>query len=116
MRRFIAVTLAAAWVLLASQPSAQTSQALNPQAKLSSAPTMRLMGDVDSNSPAMWDLTSGVLRFFVVTSYLGRPSTARGRNLNVLEAPQLSYLEPWPGGGVWMGAIVRDVDGAWAGS
>ena len=115
MRRFVAVTLAAGWLLFGTQPSAQTSQALNPQAKLSSAPKMRLPGEVDSNSPAIWDRIDGVLRLFVTTSYGGRPSTAGGRSLNALNAAELSYFEPWPGGGVWIEAVVADVDGTWYG-
>lgn len=115
MGRLVAVIVAGAWFLLATEPSAQTSQALNPQAKLSSAAKIRLTGDVDSNSPAVWDLTRGVLRLFVVTSYSGHPSTAAGRNLSSLNVAQASQLEPWPGGGVWMEAIVPDVDGTWYG-
>jgi hypothetical protein len=57
----------------------------------------------------------GVLRFFVVTSYDGRPSTAGGRSLTRLGAAQASSLAPWPGGGVWMEAVVPDVDGTWYG-
>lgn len=105
----------ASFLLVATEPSAQTSHALNPQAKLSSAPKIRLTGDVDSNSPAVWDLTRGVLRFFVVTSSRGRPSTAAGRDLLSLNNAQVSQLDPWPGGGVWMEAIVPDVDGTWYG-
>ena len=115
MWRSVAVTLACAWFVLAGKPSAQTFQAINPQAKLSEAPRVRLTGDVDSNSPAVWDLTRGVLRLFVVTSYSGRPSTAGGRNLLTLGVAQTSYLEPWPGGGVWIEAVVPDVDGTWYG-
>jgi len=116
MGQFIAVTLASVWLVLGTQPSAQTSQALNPQAKLSSAPKMRLTGEVDSNSPAIWDRTDrGLLRLFVMTSYSGRPSTAGGRNLTSLGVAEPSSLDPWPGGGVWMEAIVPDVDGTWYG-
>jgi hypothetical protein len=113
--RLLAVVLAVAWIVCGTQPSAQTSQALNPQAKLSSAAKMRLTGEVDSNSPAIWERTDGVLRLFVTTSYSGRPSTAGGRSLNALNAAELSYFEPWPGGGVWIEAIVADVDGTWYG-
>ena len=58
-------------------------------------------------------LTDGVLRLFVIASYSGQPSTAGGRTLTQLGAAQVAPLDPWPGGGVWMEAIVPDVDGTW---
>ena len=115
MWRSLAGVTAAASLLCGTQPSAQTSPALNPQAKLSSASRLQLSGSVDSNSPAVWDLIAGVLRFFVVTSYEGRPSTASGRSLGQLGGARTASLEPWPGGGVWMEAIVPDEDGTWYG-
>ncbi len=115
MARIAAAALAAACFFLAARPSAQTSQAISPEAKLTSAPRLRLTGDVDSNSPAVWDLADGVLRLFVVTSFGGRPSTAEGSSLAGLGAAHPVSLEPWPGGGVWMEAIVPDVDGTWYG-
>jgi hypothetical protein len=115
MRRIVITAAAAAWVVCGALPSAQTSQAINPQAKLSSTSRLRLTGDVDSNSPAVWDLDDGVLRLFVVTSFSGLTSTAGGRSLTQLGAAQPASLEPWPGGGVWMEAIVPDVDGTWYG-
>jgi hypothetical protein len=114
MRRIFAV-IAGLWLVLVNKPSAQTSAALYPQAKLVSTAKMRLTGEVDSNSPAVWNLSRGLLRLFVVTSYSGHPSTARGRDLSGLGAAQVSSLDPWPGGGVWMEAIVPDVDGTWYG-
>ena len=113
--RLVGVAVAAVCFALAATPKADTSPALNPQARLSSAQKMRLTGEVDSNSPAVWDLSDGVLRLFVVTSYNGHPSTASGRNLSALGAAAISSLEPWPGGGVWIEAIVPDVDGTWYG-
>jgi hypothetical protein len=113
--RLLIVAAAAVCFVVGAKPHAQNSQALNPQAKLWPASKMRLTGDVDSNSPAVWDLTDGVLRLFVVTSYSGHPSTAGGRDLAALGPAQPSSLEPWPGGGVWMEAIVADVDGTWYG-
>jgi hypothetical protein len=94
--------------LTASEPG-------NARAVLVPVTPLRLSGEVDSNSPAIWDRIAGVPRFFVVTSYNGRPSTADGRNLTRLGAAQPSSLEPWPGGGVWMEAVVADVDGTWYG-
>ena len=102
-------------VAAAPRTALSSGEAVNPRAALFPVTPLRLSGDVDSNSPAMWDRTSGVLRLFVVTSYNGRPSTAGGRSLTRLGAAQPSLLEPWPGGGVWMEAIVPDVDGTWYG-
>jgi hypothetical protein len=115
MGRIVLAAAGAALLVFGAQPFAQSGQALNPQAKLSSASKLRLTGEVDSNSPAVWDLVDGVVRLFVVTSFDGRPSTAEGRTLTQLGAAQPAPLEPWPGGGVWMEAIVPDVDGTWYG-
>jgi hypothetical protein len=98
-----------------AHPRAQSAQALNPQAKLVATTKMRLSGGVDSNSPSAWDLVDGVPRLFVVTSIDGMPSAESGRTLGALGPAQQSSLEPWPGGGVWMEAIVPDVDGTWYG-
>ena len=102
-------------VAAAPRTALSSGEAVNPRAALFPVTPLRLSGDVDSNSPAMWDRTSGVLRLFVVTSYNGRPSTAGGRSLTRLGAAQPSSLEPWPGGGVWIEAVVSDVDGSWYG-
>ena len=115
MRLLVAATAAACLVAAAASRPLSAGAVLTPRATLVPVTPLRLSGDVDSNSPAMWDRTSGVLRFFVVTSYDGRPSTARGRSLTRLGAAQTSSLEPWPGGGVWMEAVVPDVDGTWYG-
>jgi hypothetical protein len=108
--------MAAVCLFAAVHPFAQSApSAINPQATLLPVTSLRLTGDVDSNSPAVWERTRGVLRFFVVTSYSGRPSTAAGRSLTQLGAAQPASLEPWPGGGVWIEAVVADVDGVWYG-
>jgi len=83
--------------------------------ELSSAPLLRLSGEVDSNSPAVWERVGGRNLLFVMTSTDGRPSTAFGRAFTSLGPPHEATVEPWPGGGVWMEAIVKDVDGTWYG-
>jgi len=115
--QIVAIAILAACVVSGARSHAQNvvEAAISPQAKLSSASKLRLTGDVDSNSPALWDLTDGLLRLYVVTSFNGRPSTASGRSLTQLGATQQASVEPWPGGGVWMEAIVPDVDGTWYG-
>jgi hypothetical protein len=79
------------------------------------APTLRLDGHVDSNSPAVWDRVAGHERLFVVTSAGGRPSVARGAELGRLGQPRPVELAPWPGGYVWLEAIVRGPNGTWYG-
>jgi hypothetical protein len=80
--RFLVAAVVAACFAFGVRSHAQNAAlATNPQASLVSTTRLRLTGNVDSNSPAVWDLTEGVLRLFVVTSYNGRPSTADGRNL-----------------------------------
>ena len=114
--RLLVAAMAAVCLFAAVHPFAQSApSAINPQATLLPVTSLRLTGDVDSNSPAVWERIRGVLRFFVVTSYSGRPSTAAGRSLTQLGAAQPASLEPWPGGGVWIEAVVPDVDGAWYG-
>jgi hypothetical protein len=107
----------AAACLIAAAPrmTLSASEPVNAGAALVPVTPLRLSGDVDSNSPAIWDRVGGVPRFFVVTSYDGQPSTAAGRSLTRLGAARPSSLDPWPGGGVWMEAVVPDVDGTWYG-
>jgi hypothetical protein len=108
--------MAAACLAAAAPPiTLSAGEGETPRAALLPVTPIRLTGDVDSNSPAIWDRVGGVLRFFVVTSYDGRPSTAAGRTLTRLGGAQTSLLEPWPGGGVWIEAVVPDVDGTWYG-
>jgi len=105
----------AAFLVFGISISAQNTAGINPEAKLVSAGPLRLSGPVDSNSPALWDLTGGVSRLFVSTSYDGRPNIAAGRSLAQLGSARSAALEPWPGGGVWMEAIVADTGGTWYG-
>jgi len=93
---------------------AQTGNA-RPRVQLQSAPLIRLSGAVDSNSPAVWERVGGLNRLFVLTSMSGHPSTASGRAFTQLGTPRQVVFEPWPGGGIWMEAVIKDVDGAWYG-
>jgi hypothetical protein len=86
-----------------------------PAATLLRTPSVTLTGEVDSNSPAVWELIDGELRFVVLTSVAGRPSRSAGVSLRALSAPSPVVISPWPGEGVWMEAIVRDGDGTWYG-
>ena len=114
----LALTMSAAALVLAT-PRGLDAQGDNPatrvRVQLTSAPLLRLTGEVDSNSPAVWDRVSGRQTLFVMTSMSGQPSTAAGRDLRLLGRPTAAAIDPWPGGGIWMEAIVADVDGTWYG-
>ncbi|MBI4888778.1 MAG: hypothetical protein HY824_16895 [Acidobacteria bacterium] len=86
-----------------------------PRVELRSSSMMELPGEVDSNSPALWDRVGGRNLLFVMTSISGRPSRAWGRDLTTLGAARQIALDPWPAGGIWMEAVVQDVDGTWYG-
>ena len=109
-----AATVAAALFQLSISIDAQKNGAL-PHAELLGAPLIRLSGNVDSNSPAIWDRVFGRNTLFVMTSFAGRPSMASGQNLAVLGLSNEVVLDPWPGGGVWMEAVVKDDAGVWYG-
>lgn len=78
------------------------------------AEPLELTGAVDSNSPAVWDLVAGKQTMVVLTSFAGRTSRALG-NLDALTPAVPVKLRPWPGGGVWMEAVVAAPDGTWYG-
>lgn len=90
---------------------AQSTTAAVPRAELSAAPALRFTGNVDSNSPAVWQRVDGQEQMTVLTSTAGRPSLASGPQLRRLSEPQPIAINPWPGGGIWMEAVVADDDG-----
>ena len=53
---------------------------------LVAAPLLTLPGDVDSNSPAIWDLEDGQRRLYVMTSFAGEPRISEGRSLDQMGA------------------------------
>jgi hypothetical protein len=115
------IALIAGGVALALAPTAHTEVRRGDatrrvaRVELRDAPPLSLPGQVDSNSPAIWDLVGGQHAFFVMTSANGRPSTATGAAVHAVGSPQAVSLEPWPGGGIWMEAVIKDVDGTWYG-
>ena len=86
-----------------------------PRATLSSASTVLLPGSVDSNSPMVWDLEGGQRRLFVLTSHSGVPSIADGTSVDRMSAAAPITIEPHPGYGVWMEAVVSDEVETWYG-
>lgn len=89
----------------------QSAPSTPPRAELSAAPRLRLTGEVDSNSPAVWQRIGGLNQLFVLTSIDGQPSLASGPQLERLSVALPVVVDPWPGEGVWMEAVVADVDG-----
>jgi hypothetical protein len=79
------------------------------------APTIRFPGNADSNSPAVWQLVSGRWVLHVMTSVAGSPSFSWGSGLTTLGPSRPAAISPWPGEGVWMEAVIPDVDGTWYG-
>lgn len=115
MHRLVATAaIAAALGYLSISADAQSSSGL-PHVELTDAPLIKLPGEVDSNSPAIWDRVFGRNTLFVMTSAYGRPRMASGRNFAQLGQPAEAVMEPWPGGAIWMEAILKDVDGIWYG-
>ena len=76
-----ALTTVAACTLIVTPFAAAVS---TPRATLVSAPVITLPGNVDSNSPVIWDLEGGQERMFVLTSHSGVASIASGRELDLM--------------------------------
>ena len=115
MRRVLQIVLL---LLMAGTATAQQNPrdpASVPSARLTPAVPLRLTGDVDSNSPVVWDRVDGTMLMFVMTSIDGRPSRASGEHLRALGDPESIEIAPWPGGGVWLEAVIQDVVDTWYG-
>jgi hypothetical protein len=119
--RLVFVTVVASLLIVAPHPAFEAitahphAQARTPRATLTNAPALLLPGGVDSNSPIVWDLEDGQRRMFAFTSYSGVPSMASGNDVGRLGAPTEIVINPHPGHGVWMEAIVTDEVGTWYG-
>jgi hypothetical protein len=113
----LAASATLAVVLLSSSavPTAFSAAAAIPRATLTAALPVSLPGSVDSNSPMVWDLDDGVNRLFVMTSHSGEPSISKGLSLERLGGTTEVTLQPHPGYGVWMEAVVTDGAGTWYG-
>jgi hypothetical protein len=113
--RFILTVALTTILCVAEHPYAENDNAASPRAQLVSASVLRFTGDVDSNSPAVWDIVAGRSVFFLLTSTAGHPSIAAGSRLQTLSQARRVEIDPRPGGGIWMEAVVKDVDGTWYG-
>lgn len=111
----LALVLLVAPVLVAGGGSLG-ARANEPVIHLDSAPRLVLPGEVDSNSPVVWQLVSGRWVVHVLTSAHGRPSLSTGASLDRLSAPRaVAYTGPAPPGGVWIESVVVDDAGTWFG-
>jgi hypothetical protein len=111
-----ALSLVLALLLVSIPRPALRAQISTPRVDLVPTNYLALTGEADSNSPAVWDTTNGRTLLYVMTSVNGIPSTASGASIVRLGAARrIASLEPWPGGGVWMEAVIPDVDGTWYG-
>ena len=78
------------------------------------------LGEVDSNSPMVWDLINGREVFFGLTSFAGVPSRYAGPGLGAdgvfrATTPTPVTIDPVPPGGIWMEAIQQDDAAVWYG-
>ena len=84
-----------------------------PSARLVPAPFIKFPGDVDSNSPLIWDLVDGAQQLFVITSWGGVPVRSSGPSVDQLEKGPPVAFATHPGHGVWMESILTDDVGNW---
>jgi hypothetical protein len=100
-------------VMLSATPSEEAS--FQPRAILIRAERLDFTASADSNSPAIWERARGRQTLFVMNSWGGQPARSRGPSLDELgPARAVTLFDPEPGG-IWMEAVVRDVDGTWYG-
>jgi hypothetical protein len=63
----------------------------------------------------MWDLEDGERRLFVMTSFEGAPRLSTGASMATMGGTSDVSLDPHPGYGVWMEAVVSDDVETWYG-
>jgi hypothetical protein len=116
MRVRLVLTIVISLFILAPFLRAQNTPTSVPRIEFKSASRLKLPGDVDSNSPAVWDRVHGQPLMFVMTSSAGQPSTSAGFGLTSLTSTAPARIDPWPGGGIWMEAVLVDEgSGTWYG-
>lgn len=115
MRTLALASVAAALAAMAglAMPAAQERRV--PMARLSSAPKLALPGRIDSNNPFVWHDADGVSTLTAITSWGGVPELARGATLDALAPDGGTTIDPHPGHGVWMEAVIPDAQGTWYG-
>jgi hypothetical protein len=111
--RLLIVSGVALGLMLA--PAVKGQAPAGPSARLIPAPLITFPALADSNSPAVWERVDGQLRLFVFNSESGVTARAEGSDVSRLSTRGLVTFDGHPGHGVWMEAIVPDVDGVWYG-
>lgn len=101
--------------VLQARPRRPPLIGLLPQVAVQPAAELRFSGEVDSNSPALWDLVDGEPRLHVFTSSAGTTRRAEGPGLAELTPASDVLWNPAPEQGVWMEAVVADEAGTWYG-
>jgi hypothetical protein len=102
-------------VSLAPGSLAAQGAARGPSATLVPAPILAFAGSADSNSPAVWETIGGRPTLSLFTSFNGWPTRHAGTQLTGLSSRGAIAFVQRPPHGVWMEAIVPDVDGTWYG-
>ena len=116
--RAVVSCLAAIGVLVTNSHSAvhaQSNTTLAARAVLIESDRVTLSGDVDSNSPVVWDRVAGRWTLYVITSFSGQPSLSAGRSLTMLQQPTHVSFGEQEIAGLWIESVIRDVDGTWYG-
>ncbi|HKH74343.1 MAG TPA: hypothetical protein VKA59_23450, partial [Vicinamibacterales bacterium] len=96
-RTFTFFTFALITFVVQSPGLISQSASTTPRVELSAAPRVRFTGDVDSNSPAVWQRLGGLNQLLVLTSVGGQPSLASGPQLDRLSVALPVVVHPWPG-------------------
>ena len=87
-----------------------------PSARLVRTSRLNMPGAVDSNVPMTWEMVDGAPQLFATTSWGGVAALLSGESLDRMERVlDAVVLEPHPGDGVWIEAIVPDAGGTWYG-
>ena len=95
--------------------AAQSQTPRVPTATLIPAPTIMFGGSADSNSPAVWELVSGRPALTLLTSFNGWPTRHVGSQLSAMATRGPIGFDDRPPHGVWMEAVIADLDGTWYG-
>jgi hypothetical protein len=114
-RLALLATCLAAALLFIPAVVAQSQTAAVPTARLIPAPALTIPALTDSNTPVVWERIDGQFRLLMFASESGRTTRIEGPDLSRLGAGGLVEFESHPGHGVWIEAILPDVDGTWYG-
>ena len=87
----ILFTVAAASIYGRAESQVTQPASTSPRVELVPAPALKLPGNVDSNSPAVWQLVAGRWFLHVLTSVAGSPSYSWGASLTTLSSPRTGH-------------------------